>query len=172
MRRSYVLIVLRLPFDSDWLHGRAKLSATELWLRRRLIAVLTTHSIPAPDRSATKNGRRSSKTPLLQELIRTALKQNYNVQIAATRIQQANAQLTITRANQLPDRIGRPGGNRLAPAGNPGSFRRLFLCGRCVDGFRFLERRFLGKISPCDGSRPCCPACNRMGKEGGDQHAC
>jgi multidrug efflux system outer membrane protein len=38
----------------------------------------------------------------LQELIRTALKQNYDVQIAATRILQAQAQLGITRADQLP----------------------------------------------------------------------
>src|SRR4029077_5320192 len=38
----------------------------------------------------------------LQELIRTALKQNYDVRIAATRILQAQAQLGITRADQLP----------------------------------------------------------------------
>jgi multidrug efflux system outer membrane protein len=40
--------------------------------------------------------------PQLQELIRTALKQNYDVGIAATRILQARAQLGITRANQFP----------------------------------------------------------------------
>ena len=38
----------------------------------------------------------------LQDLIRTALKQNYDVRIAATRILQAQAQLGITRADQLP----------------------------------------------------------------------
>jgi len=38
----------------------------------------------------------------LQELIRTALQQNYDVRIAATRILQAEAQLGITRADQLP----------------------------------------------------------------------
>jgi multidrug efflux system outer membrane protein len=38
----------------------------------------------------------------LQELIRTALQQNYDVRIAATRILQAQAQLSITRADQLP----------------------------------------------------------------------
>jgi outer membrane protein, multidrug efflux system len=38
----------------------------------------------------------------LQELIRTALKNNYDVRIAATRILQAQAQLGITRADQLP----------------------------------------------------------------------
>ena len=38
----------------------------------------------------------------LRDLIRTALKQNYNVQIAAARILEARAQLGITRADQLP----------------------------------------------------------------------
>jgi multidrug efflux system outer membrane protein len=40
--------------------------------------------------------------PQLQELIRTALKQNYDVRIAATRILEAQAQFRITRADQLP----------------------------------------------------------------------
>ena len=38
----------------------------------------------------------------LQELIRTALKNNYDVRIAATRVLQAKAQVGITRADQLP----------------------------------------------------------------------
>jgi multidrug efflux system outer membrane protein len=38
----------------------------------------------------------------LQGLIRTALKNNYDVRIAATRVLQAHAQLGITRADQLP----------------------------------------------------------------------
>ena len=45
----------------------------------------------------------------LQNLIRTALKNNYDVRIAATRVLQAQAQLGITRANQLPTLSG--GGN-------------------------------------------------------------
>jgi len=40
--------------------------------------------------------------PQLQQLIRTALQQNYDVRIAATRILEAQAQLGITRADQLP----------------------------------------------------------------------
>ncbi len=40
--------------------------------------------------------------PQLQALIRTALKQNYDVRIAAARILQAQAQLGIARGNQLP----------------------------------------------------------------------
>src|SRR5580704_119367 len=38
----------------------------------------------------------------LQDLIRTALKNNYDVRIAATRVLQAQAQLGITRADQFP----------------------------------------------------------------------
>src|SRR3974390_3712232 len=38
----------------------------------------------------------------LQELIRTAIKNNYDVNIAAARILKAQAQLGITRADQLP----------------------------------------------------------------------
>jgi multidrug efflux system outer membrane protein len=38
----------------------------------------------------------------LQALIRTALQQNYDVRIAATRILQAQAQLGITRSNEFP----------------------------------------------------------------------
>ena len=40
--------------------------------------------------------------PQLQELIRTGLKNNYDVNIAAARILKAQAQLGITRADQLP----------------------------------------------------------------------
>jgi multidrug efflux system outer membrane protein len=38
----------------------------------------------------------------LQSLIRTALQQNYDVRIAASRILQAQAELGITRSNELP----------------------------------------------------------------------
>ena len=40
--------------------------------------------------------------PVLQQLIRTAIEQNYDVRIAASRVLQAQAQLGITRANQFP----------------------------------------------------------------------
>jgi multidrug efflux system outer membrane protein len=40
--------------------------------------------------------------PVLQELIRTALRQSFDLQIAATRVLEAQAQLDSTRANQLP----------------------------------------------------------------------
>jgi multidrug efflux system outer membrane protein len=44
--------------------------------------------------------------PQLQSLIRTALKQNYDLRIAAARILQAQAQVGIARANQLPSAAG------------------------------------------------------------------
>src|SRR4030088_3061829 len=40
--------------------------------------------------------------PVLADLIHTALQQNYDVRIAASRVLQAQAQLGITRANQFP----------------------------------------------------------------------
>jgi multidrug efflux system outer membrane protein len=42
----------------------------------------------------------------LQSLIRTAIQQNYDVRIAATRVLQAQAQLGITRSNQYPSVSG------------------------------------------------------------------
>jgi multidrug efflux system outer membrane protein len=47
--------------------------------------------------------------PQLQSLIRKALKNNYDVRIAAARVLEAQAQLGITRADQLPSLSG--GGN-------------------------------------------------------------
>jgi outer membrane protein, multidrug efflux system len=71
---------------------------------------------PAETRASPDTNSSSSATPALgdekwwevfqdkelQELIRTALKNNYDVRIAATRVLQAQAQLGITRADQLP----------------------------------------------------------------------
>ena len=40
--------------------------------------------------------------PILQDLIKTAIQQNFDVRIAASRVLQARAQLGITRADQAP----------------------------------------------------------------------
>ena len=40
--------------------------------------------------------------PVLQQLIRTAIEQNYDLRIAASRVLQAQAQLGVTRANEFP----------------------------------------------------------------------
>jgi multidrug efflux system outer membrane protein len=42
------------------------------------------------------------KDPQLQELIRTALKQNYDIRLATERINAARAQLVITRSSLFP----------------------------------------------------------------------
>jgi multidrug efflux system outer membrane protein len=47
--------------------------------------------------------------PQLQELIRTALKQNYDVRIAAERVMESQAQLGITRSQQFPTLNGAGG---------------------------------------------------------------
>ena len=47
-------------------------------------------------------GGRSSKIRNYQELIRTALKQNYDLQLATERINAARAQLAVTRSSLFP----------------------------------------------------------------------
>jgi multidrug efflux system outer membrane protein len=54
--------------------------------------------------------------PVLQQLIRTAFEQNYDVRIAASRVLQAQAQLGITRANQFPTVSA---GTQVFSEGNP-----------------------------------------------------
>jgi len=49
----------------------------------------------------------------LQQLIRTALQQNYDVRIAATRVLEAQAQVGLARANQLPNVSGIASGTNL-----------------------------------------------------------
>jgi len=49
------------------------------------------------------------KDPQLQDLIRAGLKNNYDVQIAASRILQAQAQVGVTRADQFPTVSAGPG---------------------------------------------------------------
>src|SRR3979490_263801 len=56
----------------------------------------------------------------LQQLIRTALQQNYDVRIAAARVLEAQAQLGITRANQFPTVNANASGNSVRnPANGP-----------------------------------------------------
>src|SRR5215469_4457648 len=64
----------------------------------------------------------------LQGLIRTALKNNYDVRIAAARVLEAQAQLGITRANQLPQVSvgGNITGERSAASGPIPSFQTSF----------------------------------------------
>src|SRR5215470_16174563 len=62
-------------------------------------------SATTPDKSASLSDQKWEEVfqdKQLQELIRTALRQNYDVRIAAARILEAQAQLGITRADQFP----------------------------------------------------------------------
>ena len=85
----------------------------------------------------------------LKELVKTALQQNYDVRIAATRILQAQAQLGITRADQFPTIAGGVAAENLR---NP---QTKFLA--CIRNQRHPGERepclgpgFLGEIPPRD----------------------
>src|SRR5260221_1393791 len=57
---------------------------------------------PAPASLGDQKWWEAFQDQQLQQLIRTALQQNYDVRIAAARVLEAEAQLGITRANQFP----------------------------------------------------------------------
>jgi len=59
-----------------------------------------------PLRSRISPGGRWFQDPVLQELIQTALKQNYDLQIATERINAARAQVAITRSALFPQLSG------------------------------------------------------------------
>jgi outer membrane protein, multidrug efflux system len=63
-------------------------------------------AIPAQTAEAASLGNEKwwdvYQDPVLAQLIHTAIQQNYDVRIAATRVLEAQAQLGITRANQFP----------------------------------------------------------------------
>ncbi len=59
-------------------------------------------SLPSTESFGNEKWWQLFQDPVLQQLIHTALQQNYDVQIAASRILQAQAQLGITRADQFP----------------------------------------------------------------------
>ena len=126
---------------------------------------------PAPAAATTANTNASTVTSIgdekwwevfqdkeLQGLIRTALKNNYDVRIAATRVLQAQAQLGITRADQFPTLTG--GGNVSSvrnPTIGPIPSYEITLGRSC--GKRFLECGLLGPLSPGNGSRARHSAC-------------
>src|ERR1700689_2162913 len=63
---------------------------------------------PAPQQAAQASSLGNEQwwqvyqDPVLTQLIHTAIAQNYDVRIAAARVLEAQAQVGITRANQLP----------------------------------------------------------------------
>ncbi len=93
----------------------------------------------------------------LQALIKEALINNYDMQIAATRIQQAQAIVGVTRANQLPNLYGTAGvdylRNRLAPNGPTIDSVGIQLS---------YIADFWGKISTGHGGSASAIACNHL----------
>lgn len=69
-------------------------------------AATTAQTLPTPAGQPSPLGNENwwqvYQDPALIQLIHTALQQNYDVRIAATRVLEAQAQLGITRADQLP----------------------------------------------------------------------
>jgi multidrug efflux system outer membrane protein len=63
------------------------------------------------------------KDPQLQQLIRTALQQNYDLRIAASRVMQAQQQVTITRSNEFPTLGAGPGFSGVKSPSIPGVFQ-------------------------------------------------
>jgi outer membrane protein, multidrug efflux system len=78
--------------------------------KRPIVAVPPTYRGAVPDETAQtdtatlgdQKWRDIFQDEQLRALIRTALQQNYDVRIAASRVLEANAQLGITRADQFP----------------------------------------------------------------------
>ena len=76
--------------------------------KRPLVSAPTDYraATPSPAAPASSLGNENwwqlYQDPVLVQLIHTALQQNYDVRIAATRVLQAQAQVGIARADQLP----------------------------------------------------------------------
>src|SRR6201982_3894837 len=76
--------------------------------KRPTVSVPTGYRSAMPDQPAAAASLGNEKwwdvyqDPVLADLIHTALQQNYDVRIAASRVLEARAQVGITRANQFP----------------------------------------------------------------------
>src|ERR1700693_2288564 len=76
--------------------------------RRPAVNVPRDYRTPAPQQTAAASSLGNEgwwqvyQDPVLARLIHTAIAQNYDVRIAAARVLEAQAQVGITRANQLP----------------------------------------------------------------------
>src|SRR3984957_6977423 len=76
--------------------------------KRPTVDVPQEYRVPAPEQAAQASSLGNEQwwqmyqDPVLTQLIHTAIVQNYDVRIAAARVLEAQAQVGITRANQLP----------------------------------------------------------------------
>jgi multidrug efflux system outer membrane protein len=102
-------------------------------------------SIPAAYRGSASAGTSSFgdlewqnvfRDPVLQDLIGTALKQNYNLQIAAARILQAEGELRVTRSQEFPQ-----------VSGTAGALREKILFAPSFPGFKLNTFQLGGNVS-------------------------
>jgi outer membrane protein, multidrug efflux system len=116
------------PTQGSALHSQSRLGARTVWTLVILSALMLSAckvgpnyhrpdvQVPASFRAPSETQQAQSQAtsfadlpwwqafhdPQLQELIRTALKQNYDLQLAVERVTAARAQVGITRSNQFP----------------------------------------------------------------------
>ncbi|HZS56469.1 MAG TPA: efflux transporter outer membrane subunit [Bryobacteraceae bacterium] len=95
--------------------------------KRPAVDVPATYRAPSQPETAQSLGDEKWWTVFgdeeLQKLIRTALAQNYNLQIAANRVLQEQAQLSITRASEFPTVSGGPAISGIRSPSIPGVFQ-------------------------------------------------
>ena len=105
----------------------------------------------------------------LQNLVKSALKSNEDVQIAATRVLQAQAQLGITRSDQYPSvgADGTGGGGRTPELGTTPARTAAALR---VGAQRCLGARFLGPLPPRQRVGAGATAGDRVGPARGADH--
>ena len=104
--------------------------------------------------------------PQLQELIRTALKQNYDLQLATERIVAARAQLAVTRSSLFPQIQGN--GNFNGGKENTFQTNHNFMTSH---GRRSLPVGLLRKVAPRDRGVTRPTPCNRGCAADGDINA-
>jgi hypothetical protein len=107
---------------------------------------------PAPPQSAASLGDEKwwnvFQDEELRNLIRIALKNNYDVRIAATRVLEAQAQLGITRADQYPSLgVGASVADQRSPSIGPRRRRGTWISGDVIGAPRNLRERICSLMS-------------------------
>ena len=141
--------------------------------RRPLFAAQMTPLSPATPQNSLGDEQWSQvfREPELQELIRTALTNNYDVRIAAQRVLEQQAQVRITRSQEFPQITG--GGTGIGatlPAGTRQQHRQP--AGRWqLQSRRRVDAGLLGPLSQADRSRPRAAAGANLGAARGSPDA-
>ena len=80
-----------------------RITSGPLWMfRSNIVPPCSATRPPASSSLGNEQWWQVYQDPVLTQLIHTAIAQNYDVRIAAARVLEAQAQVGITRANQLP----------------------------------------------------------------------